>query len=180
MVREDEFLSLKPAEIQPILIDVVDTLSRATATLVLTKKADEMHHKIIGTKSIMKIIETGKESMEQMILDIANEFGPQSAPVKDIAKIGHLMSEGIKCSEIMTLINSGYLSSLKKPELQTALVTMTSKKGHASTVCKVITEESLEQLDKFEPIIDTAKMSELKEKLDEAEIQTVTVKSKYF
>lgn len=180
MLKEDEFPSLKPSEVQPIIMDVVDKLQRATVTEVLIKEADEKPQKIIGTKSVIKTIETGKETMEQVIMDISKEFGPQSEPVKEIASVGHLLNEGVRCDEVITLIEAGQFPALQRPQLQSPLISMVSRQGHASTICEVIIEESTEEFDKFKPKADSAKLVEITDKLQTAKSKSVTVKSKFY
>ena len=180
MVKEDEFPSLKPSQLQPAILEVVDRFQHATVTNVLVKEAEKKPEKIIGTKSIIKAVQTGKQTMEEVILDVSKEFGPSSEPVKEIAAVGQLLQEGVKCDEVISLVESGMLPALQKPETQSCLVTMVANKGHVSTVCEVLTEDSAAELTDGKLTTEKAELKEVKEKLVKAKAETVNIKSKLF
>ncbi|RXG68643.1 hypothetical protein Avbf_00051, partial [Armadillidium vulgare] len=177
MVKEDEFPSLKAPEAQPRVLDVVDKFARATVTEVLVKEAEEQPQKNIGVKSVIKAVETGKEKMEEIIMEISKEFGPSSQPVREIASMGQLLSEGVKCDEVVALVEAGHFPALQREEAQKPLVSIITSKGHAGTVCEVLLEESVEEFDKFKPKGESAKLSEVKTKLDQATMQVINVKT---
>ncbi|MCL4124734.1 UNVERIFIED_CONTAM: hypothetical protein GTU68_027030 [Idotea baltica] len=177
MMKEDEFPSFKPTEAQPVILDVVDKFEHATVTKVLVQESIEKQDKSIGTKSIIRTIETGKETMEEVLMDVSKEFGPFSKPAKEMATVAHLLNEGVKCDEVITLLNTGEFPELQKPETQTSLVSIVSNKGHASTVCEILTEDAAETFEKFKPKTETARFNEVKHQLEKATEKSVTVKT---
>lgn len=178
MLKEGEFKTLKQETHQAQLLEVANRMERATVTKVLVQEASDRRDRNIGLKSVMRTLETGKESMEQIIMDVSKEFGPSSEPVKEIAAVGHLLQEGVKCDEVVTLVEAGLLPSLKKPQSQMPLVSMVAEKGHVGSVCEVLVEESAREMKKPKPKFEAARMSEVKEMLKKAKAESVDVKSK--
>lgn len=178
MMKEDEFVSLKRTEHQAQLLEVADRLERATVHKVLVQEAEDRRDRTIGLKTVMKSIEQGKETVEEVIMDVSKEFGPSSEPVKDIAAVGYLLQEGVRCDEVVTLAESGLLPSLQKPQAQVPLMSMVAEKGHIGTVCEVLVSESTRELQKVKPNEEAARMSEVKELLKRAKTETVDIKSK--
>lgn len=178
MLKEGEFKTLKQETHQAQLLEVANRMERATVTKVLVQEASDRCDRNIGLKSVMRTLETGQESMEQIIMDVSKEFGPSSEPVKEIAAVGHLLQEGVKCDEVVTLVEAGLLPSLKKPQSQMPLVSMVAEKGHVGSVCEVLVEESTKEMKKPKPKFEAARMSEVKEMLKKAKADSVDVKSK--
>lgn len=179
MIKENEFVSLKQPQHQAKLLEVADRLGHATVHKILVQEAADRCDDKIGLKSVMRTIQQGKESMEQVILSTAKEFGPSSEPVKEMAAVGYLLQEGVKCDEVMTLVESGLLSSLKMPQAQVPLTSMVADKGHIGSICEVLVEESVKEVQKPRPKGEAARMSEVKEILKKAKAETVDVKSKF-
>ncbi|KAG7174096.1 Titin-like 22 [Homarus americanus] len=177
MMKEGDFVALKRTEHQAKLLEVADRLESATVHKVLVQEARDRCDSNIGLKSVMRTIETGKESMEQVIMDVSKEFGPSSEPVKEIAAIGHLLQEGVRCDEVMTLVESGLLPSLKMPQAQVPLVSMVADKGHIGTICEVMVAESVKEIPKTKTKGAAARVSEVKELLKKAKTQCVDVKT---
>ncbi|KAK7082946.1 hypothetical protein SK128_021397 [Halocaridina rubra] len=177
MMKEGEFVALKKTEDQAQLLDVVSRLERATVHKVLVQEASDRKERSIGLKSVLRTIETGQESMEQVIMDISREFGPSSEPVKEIAAIGHLLQEGVKCEEVVVLSDSGLLPSLKTPQVQAPLVSMVADKGHVGSICEVLVEESAIAMQDKKPKLKAARMTEMKDLLKKAKAETVNVKT---
>lgn len=180
MLKEGEFKSLKHETHQAQLLEVANRMEKATVTKVLVQEASDRRDRNIGLKSVMRTLETGEESMEQIIMDVSKEFGPSSEPVKEIAAVGHLLQEGVKCDEVVTLVEAGLLPSLKKPQSQVPLVSMVAEKGHVGSVCEVLVEESTKEMKKPKPKFEAARMSEVKEMLKKAKSDSVDVKSKFY
>lgn len=180
MVKEDEFVSLKHPQHQAQLLEVADRLEHATVHKVLVQEAADRCDQNIGLKSVIRAVETGKESMEEVIMDASREFGPSSEPVKEIAAVGYLLQEGVKCNEVMTLVESGLLSSLHMPQSQLPLTSMVADKGHISTICEVLVEESVKDIPSVKPKEAAARLLEVKEMLKKAKAESVDVKSKFF
>lgn len=178
MMKEGEFVALKHTKHQAQLLEVADRLERATVQEVLVQEAANKRDQNVGLKSVMRTIEIGQETMEQVIMDVSKEFGPSSEPVKEIAAVGLLLQEGVKCDEVVTLVESGLLPSLMKPDAQLPLVSMVAEKGHISTVCEVLVEESVKDIQKVKPKEETARMSDVKELLKKAKSESVDIKSK--
>lgn len=178
MMKENEFVSLKQPKHQAQLLEVADRLGHATVHKVLVQEAADRCDDKIGLKSVMRTIQQGKESMEQVILSTAKEFGPSSEPVKEMAAVGYLLQEGVKCDEVMTLVESGLLSSLKMPQAQVPLTSMVADKGHIGSICEVLVEESVREVAKSRTKGEAARMTEVKEILKKAKAETVDVKSK--
>lgn len=178
MMKENEFVSLKQPKHQATLLEVADRLGHATVQKVLVQEAADRCDENIGLKSVMRTIQQGKESMEQVIMDTAKEFGPSSEPLKEMAAVGYLLQEGVKCDEVITLVNSGLLSSLKMPQAQVPFTSMVAEKGHIGSICEVLVEESVKEVAKPRPKGEAARMSEVKEILKKARAETVDVKSK--
>lgn len=178
MIKENEFVSLKQPQHQAKLLEVADRLGHATVHKVLVQEASDRCDDNIGLKSVMRTIQQGKETMEQVILDTAKEFGPSSEPVKEMAAVGYLLQEGVKCDEVITLAESGLLSSLKMPQAQVPLTSMVADKGHIGSICEVLVEESVREVKKPRPKGEAARMSEVKEILKKAKAEMVDVKSK--
>nr|XP_027208044.1 uncharacterized protein LOC113801806 [Penaeus vannamei] len=177
MLKEGEFKTLKQETHQAQLLEVANRMERATVTKVLVQEASDRCDRNIGLKSVMRTLETGQESMEQIIMDVSKEFGPSSEPVKEIAAVGHLLQEGVKCDEVVTLVEAGLLPSLKKPQSQMPLVSMVAEKGHVGSVCEVLVEESTKEMKKPKPKFEAARMSEVKEMLKKAKADSVDVKT---
>ena len=102
LIKEGSFPSLRPKEMQPVLIDIVDKLRRASVIDVLVEESNSK--KSVGAKSIIRAIQTGKETVEQTIMDMAQEFGPSSDQMREMAAIGQLLSEGTYYNKILLQI----------------------------------------------------------------------------
>ena len=179
MMKENEFVSLKQPQHQAKLLEVADRLGHATVHKVLVQEAADRCDDKIGLKSVIRTIQRGKESMEQVIMNTAKEFGPSSEPVKEMAAVGYLLQEGVKCDEVLTLVESGLLTSLKMPQAQVPLTSMVVEKGHIGSICEVLVEESVKEVKvRKKSKAEAARISEVKEILKKAKAETVDVKSK--
>lgn len=176
MMKEGEFPKLQASQHQASILEVASRLEKATVTEVLVQESTKQEEKIIGTKSLIKSIQTGKETVEEVIMDVSKEFGPKAAPTQEVAAIGHMLKEGVHCDEVVTMIEAGMLPSLKSPQIQKPLVTMTANKGLSSVVCEVLVEESTKELQKPTPETKSAKMTEYKGILAKAKTNEVTSK----
>lgn len=178
MMKEGEFPALKAPEMQASILEVASRLEKATVTQVLIQEASFRKDKSIGAKSILKSIETGKETLEEFLMDVSKEFGPQSAPVKEVAAVGQLLNEGVRCDEVVTMIDAGLLPGLQSPQAQMAFVTMVTNKGHTGVVCEVLVTESTKEIPKMSASVKSAQISEYKGMLSKAKASSTDVKSK--
>lgn len=178
MVKENEFVSLKQPQNQAKLLEVADRLGHATVHKVLVQEAADRCDDKIGLKSVIRTIQQGKESMEQAIMDTAREFGPSSEPVKEMAAVGYLLQEGVKCDEVLTLVESGLLPNLKMPQAQVPFTSMVVDKGHIGSICEVLVQECVREVPRPKTKAEAARMTEVKEMLKKAKAETVDVKSK--
>lgn len=178
MVKEGEFPALKASQHQASIIEVANRLEKATVSEVLIQEISLHTEKSMGAKSIIKSIERGQETLEEVIMDISKEFGPKSAPVREVAAVGQLLNEGIRCDEVVTMMDAGLLPALQNPEAQLPLVSIVTQKGHTSVVCEVLVEESAKELQKAMPSPTAARISEYKEMLAKAKSTSANILSK--
>ena len=179
MMKEGVFPALRAPQHQATILNVATQLGKATVTEVLINEASELEDKSIGAKSILKSIETGQETLEEVIMDVSKEFGPQSAPLQEVAAVGHLLSEGVRCDEVVTMMNAGLLPILQSPQVQAPLISITANRGLAGVVCEVMVEESIKEMKKPPVDLNTAKISEYEFMLEKAKSTSANVKSKF-
>ena len=178
MIKEGEFPALESSRHQASMIEVASRLEKATVSEVLIQEATLRKDKSIGAKSVIRTIQTGKETLEEVLMDVSKEFGPKSAPVLEVAALGHLLKEGLKCDEVITMIDAGLLPALQNPQSQLPLVSIVTNKGHTGIVCEVLVEESIKKIDKTTPAVQSAQLSEYKGLLEKAKSTSANVQSK--
>ena len=181
MLKEDKFPTLKAPTQQATILDVVNRLERATVNKVLVQETSDRKERNIGIKTIIKSLEEGQESMENIIMDVSREFGPSSEPTKEMAAVGYMLKEGVRCDEVITMVESGLLPNLQKPQAQIPLVSMVAEKGYIGTVCEVLVEESTKDIQKVEKRdkAKVARLTEVKNILKKAKSDSVDIKSKF-
>ncbi|KAF2361288.1 hypothetical protein FHG87_007955 [Trinorchestia longiramus] len=177
MLKEGDFPALQAPEHQASIVDVASRLEKATVTQVLVKEAAEKSEMNIGAKTLLRTIERGQETIEDVIMDVSREFGPKSLPAQEVAAVGHLLKEGVRCDEVVTMIEAGLLPGLQNPETQLPIVSMVSNKGHTGVVCEVLVEESTKELQPFSSKATSAAVSEYKQLLVKAKESSADVKT---
>ena len=97
----------------------------------------------IGLKAVLRAVETKTAKIEDIAVMATRpeEFNLPAEPIPDMAAVSTLMHEGVTCQEIMTIVNSGELPSLKLPENQWPLVQIMDKMGHSAIATQVIIQE---------------------------------------
>lgn len=97
-------------------------------------------------KGIIRMVESDSrvvaEINELMEVINAKEFGPGESPLRELAKIGFLLRNGITTEEIESLYDSQYFPALRMPQSQSALVQLVERQGHGALITEVLTEET--------------------------------------
>ena len=181
MMKEDIFPALKVPKQQASILEVVNRFEKATVNQVLVQEVHDRSQRNIGLKTVIKSIQEGHETMENLIMDISREFGPSSEPVKEMAAVGYMLREGVTTDEVMTFADSGLLPALKRPQVQAPIVTMTADKGHIVTVCEILTDETVKEIKPFDKKDKeaAARIVEVKEILKKAKTESINIKSKF-
>ena len=178
LVKEGNFSVLKDLEHQVQIIEVANRLGKATVSKVLIQEVTEQKQKGVGIKSLIKVVQQGKETLEEVIMDVSKEFGTNSKPLKEMAAVGMLLSEGVTCDEVVTMLNVGMLPALQAPEAQVPMTSIVTKKGHSGVVCEVLVEESTNTIENLKPVPESAKLLEYKNLLHKAVTSSTNVQSK--
>ena len=118
----------------------------------------------IGLKAVLKAIEMKSAKIEDIVVMATRpeEFNLPAEPIPDMAAVSTLLHEGVTCQEIMTIVKSGELPTLKLPENQWPLVQIMDKLGQTAIVTQVIIQEPKLNLN-----VTTAQVSQLPLTVDE-------------
>ncbi|PSN29187.1 hypothetical protein C0J52_25667 [Blattella germanica] len=100
--------------------------------------------KTLTAEQILEEQETkmATEVEELMKFVRAKEFGPGESPLRELAKIGFLVRQGVSVNEITTLYQADKFPALRSPEAQSAMVQLVEREGHGTLISQVLTEES--------------------------------------
>lgn len=102
-------------------------------------------------KAILKSVETDSRIVAAVneLLDVINakEFGPGESPLRELAKIGYMLRNGVTTEEIQSLYDSEYFPALRIPQSQLALVQLVERQGHGALITEVLTEETAQDED---------------------------------
>lgn len=106
------------------------------------KKPEE---KVIVSKVTTQILEEAGRSTEvEEIMEMmkVKEFGPAEKPLRELAKIGFMVRQGVSVTEINELYQADKFPALRTPQAQSALVQVVERKGFSPLISEVLTEES--------------------------------------
>lgn len=98
--------------------------------------------------SVEDVFEEQKESLLKAVEEImemlnVKEFGPGESPLRELATIGFLVSQGVAVSEINeSLYRTDQFPALRTPDAQNALVQLVEREGHGALITQVLTEET--------------------------------------
>lgn len=95
----------------------------------------------VESSEIREYMATEVSEILQMIN--AKSFGPGESPLRDLARIGFLVRNGVSVQEIITLYDSSQFPALKTPQSQSALVQAVERQGFESLITEVMTEETV-------------------------------------
>lgn len=127
----------RPKTRQAVSEVIESTLSSAVITEVKLEKIIERVEELI-TKEEIKMAREITEILETINV---KEFGPGEYPLREIAEIGYLLRNGITTKEVTVLYNEEKFPALKRPEAQSALVSVIERKGYGPIISEVLTEE---------------------------------------
>jgi len=179
MLEAGEFPELMREEIQPELLDVVED-SGFTAIVhdVTVGEALQRPDRSVGAKAFVLMMKEAKVNIEELITEtLPKEFGPEDTqPVQEIAKISVMMKEGLQAQEIVSMMETNQLPSLKKPESQAPLLKIVEEYGQRALVCQVLIEETVKDMMEGLPTADVPESREVP-CLDSAVQSQVTLKN---
>ena len=101
----------------------------------------------VKTLTAEQILEEQETSMATEVEELmkfvkVKEFGPGESPLRELAKIGFLVRQGVSVNEITTLYEADRFPALRTPEAQSAMVQLVEREGHGALISEVLTEES--------------------------------------
>lgn len=95
---------------------------------------------------IMKRVESDNQMVAEVneLLEVINakEFGPGESPLRELAKIGYMLRNGITTQQIESLYDSKHFPALIVPQSQSALVQLVERQGHGALITQILTEET--------------------------------------
>ena len=102
-------------------------------------------------KGIIRMVEGDSRVVAEIneLLEVINakEFGPGESPLRELAKIGFMMRNGLTTEQIESLYDSQYFPALRVPQSQSALVRLVERQGHGALITEVLTEETTQDED---------------------------------
>lgn len=102
-------------------------------------------------KGIIRMVEGDSRTVAEIneLLEVINakEFGPGESPLRELAKIGFMMRNGLTIDQIESLYDSEYFPALRVPQSQSALVRLVERQGHGALITEVLTEETTQDED---------------------------------
>lgn len=102
-------------------------------------------------KGIIRMVEGDARVVAEIneLLEVINakEFGPGESPLRELAKIGFMMRNGLTTEQIESLYDSQYFPALRVPQSQSALVRLVERQGHGALITEVLTEETTQDED---------------------------------
>lgn len=102
-------------------------------------------------KGIVKMVEGDSRVVAEIneLLEVINarEFGPGESPLRELAKIGYMLRNGITIEQIESMYDSEYFPALRVPQSQSALVQLVERQGHGALITEVLTEETTQDED---------------------------------
>lgn len=97
-------------------------------------------------KGIIKMVESDSRTVAEIneLMEIINakEFGPGESPLRELAKIGYMLRNGVTTEMIDSLYDSEYFPALRVPQSQSALVQLVERQGYGALITEVLTEET--------------------------------------
>lgn len=164
MLEAGEFPALMKVEAQAQLLSVVEECGfTAIVNKVTIDEAIQRSEKAIGAKAFVKMMKEAKVNIEEIMSEsLPKEFGPEDkAPIEEVAKVSVMMKEGIQAEEIIHMMETNQLPSLKKPESQAPLLKVVEQQGQKALVCQVLIEESVKDIKQGDHFIHRRISSEL-------------------
>lgn len=102
-------------------------------------------------KGIVRMVEGDSRVVAEIneLLEVINarEFGPGESPLRELAKIGYMLRNGITIEQIESMYDSEYFPALRVPQSQSALVQLVERQGHGALITEVLTEETTQDED---------------------------------
>lgn len=153
LMEAGEFPQLMKLEAQAQLLNVVEEFGfKALVNEVLVEQvqqAVQKTEKSIGVKSFMRMMKEANVNVEEIITEqFAKEFAPEvREPVtQEMAKVSVMLKEGVQAEEIMSMVETGQLPALRKPETQIPLINVVEEQGHSAIICQVLIEDSVKEI----------------------------------
>lgn len=108
--------------------------------------AEPFEESIKTQKGIIKMVESDSRSVAEIneLMEVINakEFGPGESPLRELAKIGYMLRNGVTTEQIDSLYDSQYFPALRVPQSQSALVQLVERQGYGALITEVLTEET--------------------------------------
>lgn len=123
----------------------IEAKTRKAKKTVEAEKKDRRREVEVTIEEVIKKQKVHLLRAVEEIMELLNvkEFGPGESPLRELATIGFLVSNGVPVSEINeALYRTDQFPALRTPDAQNALVQLVEREGHGALITQVLTEET--------------------------------------